>query len=82
MNSGVPVSPTDSDVDEKQTSPPNLPISTASLIILTKMILVDGSGGAMSYDHLPQLYQGLGPIGPPPAYEPEAIKFPEPLKPP
>jgi len=27
-----------------------------------------------------QLYQGLGPIDPPPYYEPRAIKFPEPSK--
>jgi len=31
---------------------------------------------------LSQLYQDLGPDDPPPYYEPEAIKFPEPLEPP
>ena len=36
----------------------------------------------MFYRQLSQLYQGLGPIDPPPHYEPEAMKFPEPLKPP
>ena len=34
----------------------------------------------MFFKQLSQLYQGLGPIDPPPYYEPEAIKFGEPSK--
>ena len=33
----------------------------------------------MFFNHLSQLYQGLGPVGPPPYYEPKAIRFAEPL---
>ena len=40
----------------------------------------DGYGFLMFFRHLSQLYQGLGPIDPPPYYEPEAIKFAEPSK--
>jgi len=36
----------------------------------------------MFFRQLSQLYRGLGPDDPPPYYEPEAIKFPEPSKPP
>ena len=36
----------------------------------------------MLFRHLSQLYQGLGPVDPPPYYEPKAIKFPEPSEPP
>jgi len=42
-----------------------------------KTIPVDGSGFLLFFRHLSQLYQGLGPIDPPPYYEPEAIKFAE-----
>ena len=48
--------------------------------VLTKMISVDGTGFLMFFRHLSQLYQGLGPIDPPPYYEPEPIEFPESLK--
>jgi len=48
--------------------------------MLTKMASVDGAGFLLFFRHLSQLYQGLGPIDPPPYYEPEAIKFAEPLK--
>ena len=41
---------------------------------------VDGSGYLMFFKQISQLYQGLGPIDPPPYYEPRAIKFPELLK--
>jgi len=41
---------------------------------------VDGTGAVLFFKHLSQLYQGLAPIGPPPYYEPEAIKFTEPLR--
>ena len=46
------------------------------------MTPVDGSGALFLVRQLSQLYQGLGPIDPPPHYEPKAIKFPEPSKPP
>jgi len=46
------------------------------------MTLVDGFGDLAFFKQLSQLYQGLEPFDPPPYYEPEAIKFPEPLKPP
>ena len=45
------------------------------------MSSVDGSGAVLFFKLLSRLYQGLGPIGPPPYYEPEAIKFMEPLRP-
>ena len=51
-----------------------------TLVVLTKMTSVDGTGFLMFFKHLSQLYQGLGPIDPPPYYEPEAIKFVEPSK--
>lgn len=41
------------------------------------MASVDGTGFLLFFRHLSQLYQGLGPIDPPPYYEPEAINFPE-----
>ena len=44
------------------------------------MTSVDGSGALLFYLHFSQLYQGLEPIGPPPYFEPKAIKFAEPLK--
>jgi len=50
--------------------------------MLTKTTSDDAAGFLMFFRHLSQLYQGLGPIDPPPYHEPEAIKFPEPLKPP
>ena len=50
--------------------------------VLTEMASVDGPGGLVFLRQLSQLYQGLGPIDPPPCYEPKAIKFPEPQKPP
>ena len=46
-----------------------------SLVVLTKMVSVDGSGFLLFFRLLSQLYQGLGPIDPPPYHEPEAIKF-------
>ena len=49
------------------------------LVVLTIVIPVDGSGLLLFLRLLSQLYQGLGPIDPPPYYEPEAIKFTEPL---
>ena len=48
--------------------------------MVTKATSVDVSGFLLFFRHLSQLYQGLGPIDPPPHYEPEAIKYPEPLK--
>jgi hypothetical protein len=48
--------------------------------VLTRTISVDGSGFLLFLTLLSQLYQGFEPIDPPPYYEPEAIKFPEPLK--
>ena len=45
--------------------------------MLTKMTSVDGTSFLMFFRHLSQLYQGLGPIDPPPYYEPEPIEFPE-----
>jgi len=48
--------------------------------VITKATSVDGSGYLLFFRHLSQLYQGLGPIDPPPHYEPEAIKYPESLK--
>jgi len=50
------------------------------LVVLTKNISVDGTSFLLFFRHLSQLYQGLGPIDPPPYYEPEAVKFPEPPK--
>ena len=50
--------------------------------VLTEVPLVDGPGGLFFVRQLSQLYQGLGPIDPPPYYEPKAIEFPEPSKPP
>jgi len=50
--------------------------------VLTGMTSVDGPGGLFFVRQLSQLYQGLGPTDPPPYYEPKAIRFPEPLKPP
>ena len=47
-----------------------------------KISSVDTPGFLMLFRHLSQLYQGLGPVGPPPYYEPKAIEFPEPSKPP
>ena len=49
-------------------------------IVLTKMASDDGFGFLMFLRHLSQLYQGRGPIDPPPYHEPEAIKFAEPSK--
>jgi len=46
--------------------------------VLTKMISVDGAGFLLFFRQLSQLYQGLGPIDPPPYHELEAIKFAEP----
>ena len=46
--------------------------------MLTKINLVDGTGVLMFLKTISQFYQGLGPVDPPPYYEPEAIKFPEP----
>ena len=46
---------------------------------LTRTVSVDGSGLLMFLKLLSQLYQGLGPLDPPPFYEPEAIKFAESL---
>ena len=46
------------------------------------MTLVDGSGFLLFFRQLSQLYQGLGPVDPPPSYPPNAIKFAEPLRPP
>jgi len=43
-------------------------------------VLFDGHGFLLFFRQLSQLYQGLGPIDPPPYHEPEAIKFPEPLE--
>ena len=51
-----------------------------ALLVVLKKTSVDGSGFLLFFRHLSQLYQGLGPIDPPPYYEPEAIKFPEPPK--
>ena len=45
-----------------------------------EVISVDGSGFMMFLRLLSQRYQGLGPIDPPPYYEPGAIKFTEPSK--
>jgi len=47
------------------------------LIVLRENASVDGTGFVLFFRHLSQLYQGLGPIDPPPYYEPKAIKFPE-----
>jgi len=49
-------------------------------VALTEKIPVDGSGLLLFLRLLSQLYQGLGPIDPPPYCEPEAIKFTDPLK--
>lgn len=43
------------------------------------MIPVDGTGLLFFLRTLSQFYQGLGPIDPPPYYEPEAVRFPDPL---
>jgi len=58
----------------------SLSIFRVPLVVLTKNASVDGTGFLLFFRHLSQLYQGLGPIDPPPYYEPEAIKFPEPPK--
>jgi len=50
--------------------------------VLTKTTPDDEFGFLMFFKQLSHLYRGLGPIDPSPYYEPEAIKFPEPLKPP
>ena len=50
------------------------------LVVLTNTTSVDGTGFLLFFRQLSQLYQGLGPIDPPPYHEPEAIKFAEPLK--
>ena len=50
--------------------------------VLTEITSVDGPGGLFFLRLLSQLYQGLGPVDPPPYFEPRAIKFPEPSKPP
>jgi len=50
------------------------------LIMLTKTTSVDGNSILQFLRQVSQLYQGLGPIDPPPYYEPEATKFPEPPK--
>ena len=44
------------------------------------MTLDDACGFLMFFRQLSQLYQGLGPIDPPPYHEPQAIKFAEPSK--
>ena len=49
----------------------------APLVVLTGMISVDGSSHLLFLRLLSQRYQGLGPLDPPPYYEPEAIKFTE-----
>ena len=49
-------------------------------IVLTGIISVDGPSHRLFLKLLSQLYQGLGPIDPPPCYETEAIKFTEPLE--
>jgi len=51
-------------------------------VVLTKMTSVDAHGFLVFFKQVSQLYQGVGPIDPPPYLEPEAIKFAEPLKPP
>lgn len=43
------------------------------------LFTVDGTGLLMFLELVSQFYQGLGPIDPLPYYEPEAIRFPEPL---
>jgi len=58
----------------------SLSIFHVPLVVLTKVATVDGYGFLLFFRHLSQLYQGLGPIDPPPYYEPEAIKFAESLK--
>ena len=60
----------------------SLSIPLAPIDVLTEMASVDGPGGLIFLRQLSQLYQGLEPIDPPPYYEPKAIKFPEPSKPP
>jgi len=50
--------------------------------VLTEMTSVDAAGGLYFVRQLSQFYQGLEPTDPPPWYEPKAIKFPEPSKPP
>jgi len=50
--------------------------------VLTEITPVDASGFLILFNRLSQLYQGLRPVDPPPYYEPKAIKFPEPSKPP
>ena len=47
------------------------------LVVFTEITSVDGSGFLLFFRLLSQLYQGLGPIDPPPYHEPEAIKFSE-----
>lgn len=48
--------------------------------VLMRMISVGGSDLLPFLTLLSQLHQVLEPIDPPPYHEPEAIKFPEPLK--
>ena len=47
------------------------------LVVLTGVTPDDGSSHQLFFRLLSQLYQGLGPIDPPPYHEPEAIKFTE-----
>src|ERR1700742_2321983 len=42
----------------------------------------DATGFLLFFKHVSQLYQGVGPIDPPPYHEPEAMKFPKSLEPP
>ena len=49
-------------------------------VALTETIPVDECGLLLFLRLLSQLYQGLGPIDPPPYYELEAIEFTDPLK--
>ena len=49
-----------------------------TFFVLTKVTQVDGSGLILFLKLLSRLYQGLEPAYPPPQYEPEAIKFPDP----
>jgi len=50
--------------------------------VLMEITTVDTAGGMLFVRLISQLYQGLGPIDPPPHYEPKAIRFPEPSRPP
>ena len=49
---------------------------------LTGVTSDDTSGAMLFARQLSQFYQGLEPVDPPPYFEPKAIKFPEPSKPP